>query len=485
MIRSLLLLVVAAAALAVGCKPFHRQFITDEQGRALILHGVNVSSSAKGDAQRMPWVGVDDVRRLARDWGFNFARFLIFWDALEPEPGQFDQDYLTRIEERLDWFHDAGIYVVLDMHQDVYSSVFCCDGAPLWAVRVDEGDLPYTPLIPWNLNYFTGPVMRAFDNFWDHEGPHGDLQDHYAEAWAQLAARFKDHPAVLGYDIMNEPACGSHVSFFVAIGGDYDPDGTAPRFDAEILKPFYDRMIAAIRAVDPDAWIFYEPRFAGPADGAPSFIPFLDDPRAGENRLVYFPHFYPIVAEQTGSYGGSKSYLDKWAANRRSETTAQDSPLLIGEFGIVDGYAGGVEHLADVMARADEMTSGWAYWAYDKGGGWDLIAADGSEKEKVDALVRTYPQRIAGTPLWYGYEPETRLFTLHFEEKPGVTGPTEIYVPAQRHYPEGWRVISSDPEGAWSSEWDPDREVLSFTADPASKEHSVIIGPDFEGGPAP
>ncbi len=366
MIRSLLLLAVACATLATACKPVHQQFITDEQGRALILHGVNVSSSAKGDPQRMPWVGVDDVRRLARDWGFNFARFLIFWDALEPQPWVFDQDYLTRLEERLDWFHDAGIYVVLDMHQDVYSSVFCCDGAPLWAVRVEEGDLPYTPLPVWNFNYFTPPVMRAWDNFWDYEGPHGDLQDHYAEAWARVATRFKDHPAVLGYDIMNEPATGSHVGFFVAIGGPYDPDGTAPRFDREILKPFYDRIIARIRAVDSDGWIFHEPRFAGPADGAPSFLPVLDDPRSGENRLVYFPHFYPIVAESTGAYGGAKSWLDKWALSRRTEIVAQGSPLLIGEFGVVDGYPRGIEHLDDVMARPDHLTNDRAYWPYHR-----------------------------------------------------------------------------------------------------------------------
>ena len=37
----------------------------------------------------------------------------------------------------------------------------------------------------------TLPVMRAWDNFWDYEGPHGDLQDHYAAAWARVAERFE------------------------------------------------------------------------------------------------------------------------------------------------------------------------------------------------------------------------------------------------------------------------------------------------------
>jgi endoglycosylceramidase len=93
------------------------------------------------------------------------------------------------------------------MHQDVYSRYFCCDGAPEWAIR-DDG-LPFEQLPQWDLNYFTKAVMASFDNFWNYAGPHSDLQDHYADAWAAVAERFKDHPAVIGYDLMNEPSPGS------------------------------------------------------------------------------------------------------------------------------------------------------------------------------------------------------------------------------------------------------------------------------------
>jgi endoglycosylceramidase len=144
---------------------------------------------------------------------------------------------------------------------------------------------------------------------------------------------------------------------------------------------------------------------------------------------------------------------------------------------VLDGYGYGLEHLEEVMEVADSRTSGWAYWAYDRGGGWDLIAFDGSEKDKVDVLVRTYPRRIAGKPLRYSYQPASRVFELHFADMPGVTGPTVIYLPARRFYPEGWQVTSSDPDGAWSSEWDPDRELLSVTADPAQDRHTISISP--------
>src|SRR5690606_32458456 len=192
------------------------RFITDEQGRALILHGINVSSSTKDDPLRMPWVEPDDVARLARDFGFNHVRFLLQWDALEPEPGEYDEAYLDRVAERMRWFEEAGILVVLDMHQDVYGKydsegrLLGYDGAPPWAFLSDGLPGERGPGA-WFCDYLDPAVMRAFNNFWNYDDrypelqaydAHPELQDAYAAAWAHVAERFRDDPAVLGYDLM-------------------------------------------------------------------------------------------------------------------------------------------------------------------------------------------------------------------------------------------------------------------------------------------
>jgi endoglycosylceramidase len=83
---------------------------------------------------------------MARDWGFHFARYPILWNALEPEPGICREAHLDAVGERLDWFHAAGIHVVLDAHLDVYSRKSCCDGAPLWAVLDDGIPFPQRPV---------------------------------------------------------------------------------------------------------------------------------------------------------------------------------------------------------------------------------------------------------------------------------------------------------------------------------------------------
>jgi len=472
-------LVSAVGKALAGCVE-QRWFIRDAQGRALVLQGVNVMSSSKGDPLRMPSVDRDKVLRIARDWGFNLVRFLIFWDAAEPEPGVYDEDYFDRVAERLDWFQEAGIHVVLDMHQDVYSRVYCCDGAPPWAVR-DDG-LPFTLQSPWFFNYFEPAVTRAFDNFWASEGPNTDLQDHYVAMWVRVVERFRDHPAVIGYDIMNEPYPGSYFDTNELFGRVVDPNGPSAVFDREIFTPFYQRTIDAIRAVDTGNWIFYEPRYGTPASGLPSYLEPLEDPREGEPRLAYFPHLYSIGLELSGMYlRDADPTIPDWEVNRRKDARLQGAPLLLGEFGVEFDTVNGFQHIVDVVEMVEHIGSGWAYWSLDPGG-FGFLDQDWNERANIDTLVRTYPQRIAGEPLYYDYNPETRFFWLAFNEKEGVQGATEIYIPARRYYPDGWDLWLSDEDGRWSQQWDDAREVLSVTTDPGSEHHLIILKPAVGAG---
>jgi len=466
-------LALCACLLLVGTAfhpaPADPRFLTDEQGRALILHGINVSGSTKDDPLRMPWVEPADVTRLADDFGFNFVRFLLQWDALEPERGAYDEAYLDRVAERLAWFAAAGLYVVLDMHQDVYGKYdselrgpIGYNGAPPWAFLADGLDFSRDPA-NWFFDYFDPAVMAAFDHFWDHDAT-PDLQDRYAAAWAHVAGRFRDDPNVLGYDLMNEPWAGSYVN-------------QPATFDAGAYRAFLERCIAAIRAVDPDGWIFFEPRAFGPNDGEGSWIGKLDDVRSGDPRLAYFPHYYSVLVDLTGSWNpAADTSIERWAASRKQEIDLQVAPLLIGEFGTGTGTTRWREYLEAALRLADHVTSGWAYWEYGLGG-WGPVDAQRNETPTADVLVRAYPQRVAGTPVFVDYDPGSRVLRLEFDSDPGVAGPTEIYVPVARRYPLGFEVWSSDPDGSWSTGWDAEREVLAYSADPATTRHELEIRP--------
>jgi hypothetical protein len=78
----------------------------------------------------------------------------------------------------------------------------------------------------------------------------------------------------------------------------------------------------------------------------------------------------------------------------------------------------------------------------------------------------------------------TRTLELLFVDKANVDRPTEIHVPARRFYAQGWHLEVSDPEGAWSSAWDPSREVLSITTPRTGGTHQIRIVPADTPGAA-
>lgn len=105
-----------------------------------------------------------------------------------------------------------------------------------------------------------------------------------------------------------------------------------------------------------------------------------------------------------------------------------------------------------------------------------IINSDGSEQAKLNNLVRVYPKAVAGNPTDYSYDPKTRIFKLVFKET-GINAPTEIYIPAKRFFPEGWKLTVSDPAGSWFSEWDEFSEVLKVYPDQNQAVHTITIAP--------
>lgn len=467
----------AAADVAVDTAeaPPARRFLVDSQGRALILHGANVGS--KDPPDHVPAITQDEVRRMAQEWGFNFVRYLIFWDAIEPTAGAINGAYLDAVASRLDEFAAQGIYVMLDMHQDVYARRFCCDGAPEWAIRDDGQAFMLQPT--WSFNYFQPAVQRAFDNFWSYAEPNRDLQEHYIAAWVAVATRFRTHPAVIGYDFMNEPSPGSmFVASEALIGVGAGAGSLSARFDQTRLGPFYQRLIDAVRAVDRDRYLFIEPRFGGAGAGAVQYLPTLVDRRAGEGRVVFAPHLYSVPYEARMMYDtASDRTVARWEAARVEETRSHDWPIVMGEFGMDQTFPGAARYLDDVLDMADRMMIPWAYWAWSPGtwGFWD--PATRTERPNINQLVRVYPQRVAGTPTSWSWDRAARVFTLTFASSPGATGATELFVPTARFYSDGYALTVSDPPDTWSQSWDATRQVLSVTTRASTTAHTITLRP--------
>jgi endoglycosylceramidase len=441
-----LLAVATPAASAAPALPLGHagRFVTDAQGRVVILHGYNMVYKRPPYAPDATGFGDDDAAFLAAE-GYNTVRVGVIYKAVEPSPGVYDDAYLARIASTVDTLGRHGIVSMLDFHQDLYNEAFQGEGWPDWAVQ-DDG-LPHEPKSGFPNNYLVMPALqRAFDHFWNNDpGPGGvGLQDRYAAAWRHVAQRFGSNRSLLGYELMNEPWPGS------AWQPCANPATGCPAFDST-LTAFANRSTAAIRQVDRRTLVFYEPavlfNFGAPTSTGP-----LGDPRG-----AFAFHDYCLSPGPSGHDSSCDTFDDTVFANAASHATRTGEPNLLTEFGATDDAI----LLGKMVARADRNMVGWQEWHYcgcsdpttSGPGDTQAIVLDPSrpptgsnvKSAKLAILSRPYPQAVAGTPESFGFDPDAHRFDLRYRTTRAGGGAlasgalTEIALPA-RQYPRGYDV---------------------------------------------
>ncbi len=422
------------------------RWITDADGRVTILHGLNMVNKRAPYAPDAVGFGDDDAAFLANE-GFNTVRVGVIYKAVEPQPGVYDDAYLARIQQTVDTLGRHGIVSLIDFHQDLYNERFQGEGWPDWAVQ-DDG-LPAQPQSGFPGNYLAMPALQhAFDHFWNNDpGPGGvGLQDRYAAAWRHVAERFGSDPSVLGYDLLNEPWPGTLWQQCANTAG-------CPLFDAK-LSAFGSRMISAIRQVDPDTLVFYEPQVLF-NNGSDTNLADTGDP----NTAMSFHDYCLTASEGNSGYSAACEASDRLVfqnAEKHSQKTGD--ALLLTEWGATDA----VDTLNGVLALADRNMMSWQEWHYcgcsdpTTSGPGDTQAivldpakpptGDNLKKSTLDAVSRPFPQAVAGTPESWSFDPASKAFALTYTTTRAAGGgsfgsgaETEIAL-QQRHYPLGYAV---------------------------------------------
>ncbi len=443
LLAALCLLVPAAASASPALPLDHAgRWITDARGRVVILHGYNMVFKRPPYAPDATGFGEDDAAFLASE-GYDTVRLGLIYKAVEPSPGVYDDAYLDRIATTVDTLARHGIVSLLDFHQDLYNERFQGEGWPDWAV-LDDG-LPAEPKSGFPGNYLLMPALqRAFDNFWaDAAGPGGvGIGDRYAAAWRHVARRFATNPAVLGYDLLNEPWPGTAWQECA------NPAG-CPVADAR-LQAFTERTLHAIREADPGTLVFYEP-YVLFNDGARTNLSATGDAHAAMSF-----HDYCLQAGSTDSNAGCDTADDLVFANADRHAASTGDALLLTEFGATGAH----DILTAMVERADRHMVGWQEWHFcgcddpttsGPGDRQAIVrdpskapAGDNVDASKLDVLTRPFPQAVAGTPASFGYDAEARRFTLEYgtarADGRGTFGPgdaTEVVLPA-RDYPHGY-----------------------------------------------
>ena len=460
-----LALAVACAATAWGTAPasaapldHEGRWITDQRGRVVVLHGWNLVSKVGSYRPEDTGFGVDDARFLRRN-GFNTIRLGVIYKGLEPQPPgadgrpRYSGAYLDSIERTQRLLARHGIYTLLDFHQDLYNEKFQGEGWPDWQVldttAIGGLECPNDLRQGFPNNYVVNAGLNcAFDSFWDNREVLGaGLQDRYARAWQHVAQRFRDADRMAGYNIINEPWPGSDYPTCIS------PTG-CPVFDTQVLEPFSERVIERIRRADARTTVWYTPLVVFDF-GADSSHGDTGDERAGFAFNMYCLAGGFLPANPVGDASCGETYeITLNNAEKQSEETGD--ALLLTEWGATND----LDVIAQVAELADEHLMSWQQWHYCEcddpttaGSGVQSVVKDPREpprgenvnRGKLRVSARPYPQAVAGTPLEWDFDLDSRRFELRYSTAAPTGGRlprrvlTRVFVP-RIHYRAGYRV---------------------------------------------
>jgi aryl-phospho-beta-D-glucosidase BglC (GH1 family) len=302
-----------------------KQFLTPD-GKPLILRGMNLGNWLVPEGYLFKFktansprlietvinqlVGEDEARRfwktyrdnyitgedihLLKKLGFNSVRipfnYRLFVSA--DDPSKLEGDGYQLLDRVVKWCKQEGLYVILDMH--------------------------------------AAPGGQTGDNIDDSFGypflfESNESQELTVKIWQKIATQFQNEPAVLGYDLLNEP-----------IATHFDANYFNPK-----LEPLYRKIVSGIRTVDQNHIIFL-----GGAQWDNNFKVFGPP---FDNKLAYTFHKYWFTVNQEAI----QEYLDF--------RDKYNVPVWMGESGENTD-----EWISSYRTLLEKHDLGWCFWPYKK-----------------------------------------------------------------------------------------------------------------------
>ncbi len=370
------------------------RWLVDEHGRVVIVHGFNLVWKLD---PYVPPATAEGFTAADADWleryGFNGARLGTLWAGITPDaPGAGDPSYRQGWQRVMDLLADRGIWMQLDMHQDQWHETYGGEGVPDWALHRPALLSLLPPVnLPFPIGYRTPDNSLVFDEFWANR--HRGI-DHWAAAWQVAAGWWKDQPYLMGYDLVNEPWMGLEwlACFTTGCRSSYVNE----------LQPAYEKVTRAIRAVDGENVVWWEPQQLAAGRQVPTYL----EPMAGEDQLGYSWHNYcqDVFLESQGLPLGNVENCWKFSQERTTTALAQADRIhaaaLMSEWGATDN----IRAVEIDAAVADRNLMGWTHWAYKQ---WqDPTTADDAQgmfhddtdfaSVKADKLPRAGPHLRPG-----------------------------------------------------------------------------------------
>ena len=317
----LLLLTLCAASASAQYVHTQGKEIVDAHGKVLHLHGTNLGnwmvtegymwhfdggpqsereieefvsemlgptrSAAFWKTYRDTYITRADIHQI-KAAGFDSIRIPIHWKLFQTP----DAEGFQLLDRVIGWCHDEGLLVVIDLH--------AAPGGQTGANIDDSNGWPWL---------YTDEAMQLKT----------------IDLWKQIAHRYRNETAILGYDLLNEPL----------------PHYPQMRQFDDLLEPLYKRITAAIRTEDTHHAIIL-----GGNQWDSQFAIFHQpfDP-----NLIYQLHTYWAPTEQA-TIQRFVDFRDKY-----------NVPIWLGESGENND-----KWIADFARLLEKNDIGWAFWPYKK-----------------------------------------------------------------------------------------------------------------------
>lgn len=209
-----------------------------------------------------------------------------------------------------------------------------------------------------------------------------DFQTDAIRFWKELAAGIGRHPAVVGYDLLNEPHPARTLAGLEDVASpEYARWWRSARGTPADLNRFYRRIVAAIREVDRSTPILLESSAYADA-AAMGLLEPLDDPHVLYSFHFYEPWSYTTRRVNKGRYAypdrmprGWNAGTERWPRNRipgmfdpvarwAAANGVPANRIVLGEFGCSRRVEGVAAYLSDVIDAANARGWHWAFYSF-------------------------------------------------------------------------------------------------------------------------
>ena len=338
--------------------------------------------------------------------------------------------YVNLVKGIVKKLQDNGMLAIIDFHQDCWSPKFCGDGAPDWATLPRPNAPPFPEPIDrkflfkngsdtpsredcskhyWGLYCLSEAAASSYQSFYDNRD---GILDAFAEMWQFLVKEMQEFDNIMGYEIINEPFSGDVF---------YRPDLFLPFVANNYnLLPMYDKVSAAIRKVDPNTLIFFEP-ITWSAFGT-KFKRVPGGEQFQNSSIVSYHYYIPPCTLQEAFFPDMMKDMKRMNAGG-----------MITEWDAIHNTTANMVDMVKTMKYANMYKQSWCAWAYD---GW-LKSYPMSK-----LLSQTYVRKVAGKVVEMSFDTLSGNYTLEFTPDRSITKlPTEIYLNVDFYYPRGYHLV--------------------------------------------